>query len=381
MNLQELHTDESRRQREFPVAEKTIFLANAAVCPFPRRVSTAISEYSYEASLGDQEQLIPDGLMDDTRRYAAELLVCGRNEIALIGPTSISLSLIANGLSFKPGDNVVFYRGDYPSNAVVWINLEKRGVELRTLNPVEPGAITVDMIRPLVDSRTRLVALSSAHFVSGFRLDITAIGAWLKESGVLFAVDAIQTVGALPTPIETVDFLAADSHKWLLGPCAAGIFYVSETAQEKLAPTLLGWNNVICPDFITRDEIGFKHGARKYEAGSDNYTGIVGLRASLTLMRELGTRAVAEVVLDHTTHIRDEVRRRGYQLASTDDERISGITSFRRKDVDMSGVFQRLSDAGVTASLRSSDDGQKWVRFSPHYYNTRAEIDTALDLL
>jgi selenocysteine lyase/cysteine desulfurase len=381
MTLKELHSNETMRRREFPVAGESIFLANAAVCPFPQRVADAMSAYSYDGTRGDQEQRIPEGLMDDTRRFSAELLDCGNNEIALIGPTSVSLSLIANGLAFEPGDNVVFYQGDYPSNAVVWINLQKRGVELRSVEPTEAGAINIDSLRPLVDAQTRLVALSSAHFVSGYRLDIDTIGAWLKESDILFAVDGIQTVGVLPTPVENVDFLAADSHKWLLGPCAAGIFYVSEAAQEALEPTLLGWNNVLCPDFITRDTIGFKSGARKYEAGSDNYVGLTGLRASLTLLRECGAENVADTVLGHTRRIREAVCRKGYQLASSDDERISGITSFRRENLDMGEVHRDLAEAGITASLRSSADGQSWVRFSPHYYNTQAEIDTALEML
>ena len=261
------------------------------------------------------------------------------------------------------------------------MNLLSRGVELRTIEVGEPGAIGIDQLRPLVDSRTRLVALSSAHFVGGYRLDLAAIGEWVKSRGVLFCVDGIQTLGAVRTSVEGVDFLCADAHKWLLGPSAIGIFYVSAESMELLEPTLLGWNNVVCPEFLTPPEIVYKKDASRYEAGSPNLVGLLGLLAALKLLRGFGIEEVEERVVEHTRRIRESVLRKGYQLACTDGERLSGITSFRKEGGDIDGLYLRLKDAGVVPSLRGTTDGRRWIRFSPYCYNTADEIDAALDLL
>ena len=383
MNISELQNNEALRQREFPITGGTTYLANAAICPLPRRVAEAVSEYVFTATLRDQEKSLPEALPEEVRLLAAELIGCDGEDIALVGPTSIGLSMVANGLAFKPGDNVVYQGADYPSNTVVWMNLAKRGVELRPVMPEEPGMVTIDNLKPLVDSKTRLVALSSAHYISGYLIDLSAIGSWLKEGGrkTLFCVDGIQTVGAMPTPVEHVDFLAADSHKWLLGPCTSGIFYVGKEAREQLNPTLLGWHNVRCPDFLSPQKVVYEGGARRYEAGIDNYLGLAGLHESLSLIRELKPQRITEIILEHTRHIREMVRLKDYILACGDGHCLSGITSIHKENTDMAQLHQKLTAAHITTSLRATSDGRQWLRFSPHYYNTREEIDSALELL
>lgn len=381
MTLQELHSNEDLRRREFPVVEKEIFLAHAGVCPLPTRVAAAMRDYAGLATQGNQEAFAPLKLHGETRRLAADLLGCGPEDIALIGPTSIGLSLVANGLKFDPGQNVIFPPDDYPSNSVVWMNLEKRGIELRPVLPRVPGWITVDDIASKVDERTRLVALSSAHFITGYRLDTEGIGSFLKERSILFCLDAIQTVGAFPTPAAHVDFLAADAHKWMLGPCAAGIFYVSPDARKQLEPTLLGWNNVICPDYITPEAVVFENDARSYEAGTHSVIGLVGLNACLQLLKEFTPEAIAETLLGHTRLLRAALTAKGYTLASEDEERLSGITSFYREDADMAALQRKLAEAGITATLRRTRDQRWWLRFSPHCYNTTEELERTLELL
>ncbi len=381
MNLSDLHNNENLRQREFPISEGTAYLANAAICPLPRCVAKAVSEYALTTTMCDQEKGLPVAIPDEIRQMGADLLGCDHQEIALLGPTSIALSLVANGLPFQPGDNVVYNGADYPSNTVVWMNLAEKGVELRPVKPKEPGRITIDTLKPLVNSKTRLVALSSAHYISGYRIDLEAIGSWLKENGgkTLFCVDAIQTLGALPTTVEHVDFLAADSHKWLLGPCTSGLFYVGQEAMQQLRPTLLGWHNVQCADFLPPTEIVFQPGAERYEAGNSNYLGLAGLHASLSLLAQITLPKITEIILDHTRYIREMVRSKDYTLAGSDEDHLSGITSINKKDFDMVRLHQNLAAANIAASLRIDLEGRQWLRFSPHYYNTRAEIDSALE--
>lgn len=381
MKIEEIHNNETLRRKQFPVAEKETFLANAAVCSLPKCVADAMSEYVTRATQGDQELLFTPILFGEIRKLAAQLMDCDSADIALIGPTSISLSLVANGLSFKQGDNIVFSPDDYPSNAVVWMNLKKRGVEPRPVFPLEPGRITLDDISACIDRNTRLVALSSAHFISGYQVDIDTIGALLKERNILFSIDGIQTLGAISTPIKNVDFFAADAHKWLLGPCAAGIFYVSPEAREVLEPSLLGWSNVLCPNYVTPETITFKKDARRYEAGSANLVGLAGMYAALKMLFDYGLPEIEKTILSHTRYLREVLRDNGYALACSDNTRLSGITSFRKEEIDMAALHHKLIEAKITASLRQTRDKKFWLRFSPHFFNTREELDSAINLL
>ena len=381
MGIDDLHKNEALRRHLFPVCKASIFLAHAGVCPFPEPVSSAIATYSETATLGDQETVFPKQVFPETRQLAAELLGAEAEAITLIGPTSVGLSLVANGLRWRKGANVLFYRDDYPSNAVVWMQLQQRGVEPRCIVPGVPGCITLDDIRPLVDNKTQLVALSSAHFISGYRPDITAIGAWLREQGVLFCLDGIQTVGVLPTSIQYVDFLAADAHKWMLGPCGVGLFYVAPQAREQLTPTLIGWNNVICPGFLTPDTVRFRTDARRYEAGSSQLVGIVGLQAALKLLKQWGHAAIATTAQALTEALRKGLRGKGYSLFPTIGNRASSITSFRGRGQELPELHKKLQAAGIITSLRQTRDGRDWIRCSPHCYNTLTEIERVLEFL
>lgn len=363
------------------MAANEIFLANAAVCSLPGPVAQAMADYCVSATQGDQEVRFPVQLFGEVRQRAGQLLAVDPRDIALVGPTSVGLSVIANGLAWEAGDNVVFAPDDYPSNAVVWMHLQKRGVQLRPIVPRTPGAITLEDVQAQVDARTRLVALSSAHFITGYRLDVEAIGRWLRGQDVLFSLDAIQTLGALRTPLEWVDFAPADAHKWMLGPCGTGILYVSERGRAFLEPTLLGWANVECPDFVTPETIRFKPDARRYEAGSQGLVGVVGLHAALGMLLDFGLDGIERTILGHTRKLRAALTALGFQLGSADDAHLSGITSFRKEGVELAELHQRLRDNGVVASLRSTRDRRKWIRFSPHVFNTAAELDRALELL
>lgn len=381
MTISELHADEALRRHEFPVAANEVFLANAAVCPLPRRVAEEVTACADIGTEGDQEAIYYPKNYNPTRQLAADLLGCAREDIALIGPTSVGLSLVANGLPWREGDNVVYNPADYPSNAVVWMNLEKRGVEARAIPDRTFGNVTTADLEPLIDERTRLVSLASAHFVGGYRIDIDAIGQWLHERGVLFCVDGIQSLGAVRTPVTHVDFLAADAHKWMLGPCGAGIFYVSEAGRDILEPTLLGWNNVLCPNFVTQPEIAYKPDARKYEAGSANLFALAGLKSCLELLLEWGPENVERTVLGHTRYLRDAIRAKGYTLSGEDDDAIAGITAFRREGADLEALQKHLAENRIKASFRQAYDLSWWIRFAPHAYNTREELETAVELL
>jgi cysteine desulfurase/selenocysteine lyase len=382
MTVTELHANEELRRSEFPVANDKIFLAHAGVCPLPRRVADAVSECARGSTLGDQEAFVIHRL-NDARQLGAQLLNCQPEEVALVGPTSLGLSFVAAGLRFRKGDNVLIYHDDYPSNVYPWMALAERGVEVRLLNTRGLGVIRPQDVMGQVDENTRLVALASCHFISGYRLDHQAIGKFLRERGILFCLDAIQTLGAFPTTVEHVDFLAADAHKWLLGPCGAGLLYVRRELQEMLNPPVYGWHNVRNPNFVAQEQIVFRRGAAKYEAGTHNLFGLVGLIAALELILETGVEQIAAELLRKRAGLMPALQAKGFTVLNADakPENAGGIVSFHQPDKDLAALHKKLTEAGVVTSLRTDRKGQNFLRLAPHFYNTDAELQRTLELL
>jgi selenocysteine lyase/cysteine desulfurase len=383
MTLTDILADEELRRREFPVTRNKIFLAHAGVCPLPRRVSQAIGDYAFEAGTGDQEKFVYPGILDEGRKLAARLLDCQPEEVAFVGPTSLALSFVASGLKFASGDNILIYFDDYPSNVYPWMALAEQGVVVRLMNTRGLGVIRPMDVMGQVDENTRLVALASCHFISGYRIDISAIGAFLRERGILFCLDAIQTLGAFPTPVGQVDMLAADAHKWLLGPCGAGVLYVRREVQEKMNPPIFGWHNVRCPDFVAQERIAFRNDARKYEAGTHNLLGVVGLVAAMGLVLEIGIENISRELLRKRARLAAALQAKGYTVLLSDAPigADGGIVSFHRDGDDPSGLHQKLSEANMVTSLRTDRAGRRYIRLSPHFYNTDEELDRVLERL
>jgi selenocysteine lyase/cysteine desulfurase len=382
MTLNEILASEELRRHEFPVARDKVFLAHAGVCPLPRRVAGAIAECARQGTLGDQEAFMLHRL-DDARKLGAQLLNCQADEIALVGPTSLGLSFVAAGWKFRKGDNILIYHDDYPSNVYPWMALAEKDVEVRLLNTRGLGAIRAIDVMGQVDESTRLVALASCHFISGFRIEIEKIGKFLRARGILFCLDAIQTLGAFPTTVEFVDFLAADAHKWLLGPCGAGIFYVRRELQEKLNPPIYGWHNVRSPNFVAQEQITFHRGSKKYEAGTQNLAGLAGLIAAMELALEIGVENIAAELLRKRAWLVPALQKKGFTVlnAEAKPENAGGMFSFFQPGRDLPALNKKLSEAGVVASLRADRAGQNYIRFSPHFYNTDAELQRVLALL
>jgi len=383
MTIAEILSNEDLRQQEFPVTKEKIFLSHAAVCPLPRRVSEAVRTYASQAMTGDQETFVPPAQISRFRQNAAKLLNVEAEEVAFVGPTSLALSFVAGGLEWKRGDNVLVYFDDYPSNVYPWLALAEKGVQVRLINIRELGKIRDIDIIGQVDESTRLVALASCHFVSGWRLDVESIGKYLRKKNILFCLDSIQTLGAFPTPLKYVDFAAADAHKWLLGPCAAGVFYVRKEVQDLLKPTVYGWHNVYCPNFAAQEEIRFYSTAQRYEAGSENLLGIVALNAAIELLLEVGVENIAQELLRKRSLLVPALQGKGYTVLQADapPTNASGIVTFYREGTDMAALHKSLDSSGVVTSLRMDRSGNKYIRLSPHFYNTDAELQRALELL
>ena len=382
MLLSDLFRDETERQSLFPITRKKIFLAHAAVTALPKCAADAMAEYAY-ASCDDQQEF--DSFittMKETRQLAGKLIGAKPSEIALLGPTSLGLSLFANGINWNPGDEVICYHDDYPANVYPWMDLQRKGVNVRFLAPEIPGEITPQIVASTITDKTRLVALASCHFLTGYRIDIDAIGKMLGERDILFSLDAIQTCGAFPTSVEHVDFLSADAHKWLLGPMAIGIVYVKEKNMDLLRPSLLGAWNVHSPDYITQNEIRFHPTSRRYEPGVLNASGIVGFRAVLELLNNVGIETISRRIQALKKHLVEGLDALNCRILGPSEEKSStGITTFSPPTGHASDIFRHLAESGVIASCRKDREGNDLLRFSPHFYNSEEEITQALEIL
>lgn len=382
MNITSLLSDEVMRRHEFPVCEKKIFLAHAGVSPLPRRVTEAMTQYIEAAGRDNQENVLPDRVVSETRQLAGRLIEASEEEIAFVGSTSMGLAMVAVGLPWQPGDNVVCYRDDYPANVYPWMDLAARGVETRFVEPRQFGNVTVEDIERTVDKKTRLVSLASAHFQSGWRLDVNAIGQFLKSRGILFCLDGIQTFGGLRTSMRHVDFAAADAHKWLLGPLGVAVLYVRKEHFDRLRPPLVGWHSAACPDFVAQDTLRFWPDARRYEPGSLNLVGIVGLRAALELILGFGIEAVEERVLALARGVVEGGLHKGFAVVGPPEGRgMSSIVSLAGAGRDPRDAYGRLSEAGIVTSLRRLRNGSDCLRVSAHFYNREDEIDQLMTKL
>lgn len=359
-------------RREFPVTEKYIYLDHAGVSPLSLRVKKAIETYLSEATEGGAfhypkwaQQLV------DIRHSCARLVNAAPDEIAFVKSTSHGLSIVAKGLDWKAGDNVVIYEKEFPSNIYPWLNLRKKGVEVKVI-PSRDGMTLFDDITRLVDSRTRLLALSSVQFANGFRADLKRAGELCRSKNVLFCVDAIQSLGLVPMDVREfhIDFLSADGHKWLLGPEGIGIFYCRKELAEKLQPALIGWRCVKNEFDFDHPDFCLKSDASRFEEGSMNVLGIIGLGAALELLFEVRIENIKERVLGLGEIIIKETDKRGCAIHTPREREERGGNITFSGSFDPAATRDALREQGIMVNARG---GGLWV--SPHFYNTAKELN------
>lgn len=380
--IAQLAADEELRRREFPICARTIYCAHAADAPLPRRVAEAMKESIERASIDARQYEHELERIEQTRTLVAQLLGAETEEIAFTGPTASGLNTVANGLDWKPGDEVVCYLDDYPANVYPWLALERQGVKPVVLETERIGEITPEIVERALTKRTKLVALASANYCSGFRIDLEAIGSLCAEHGVLFSVDAIQTLGVSPIPLQHVDFLSAGAQKWMLGPSGAGILYVKKSRHDRLRPPIIGGWNVVSPNFIAQREVKFETGGRKFEPGAYTHSVLAGLRAAVELLLEAGATEISKRISNLNQSLRDELARAGFEfLSPSDNKRRCGILTFRHPRVSSNALWEAAMKNDIVISLRFDRANRSWLRVSPHFYNTSSEIKKIADVL
>jgi cysteine desulfurase/selenocysteine lyase len=366
-------------RREFPVTRRWAFFDHAAVAPISGRAQQALVDWAADmAENGDVHEPRWVERAESVRRLAGRLLHADPLDIAFIKNTSEGIGIVAEGFPWKSGDNIITAAEEYPANIYPWMNLAGRDVEVRTLASRD-RRLWLDDLRALIDQRTRIVSLSYVEFASGFRNDLDAIGALCRERGIHFFVDAIQGLGVLPLDVERtpIDFLAADGHKWLLGPEGAGIFYLRRELVDLLHPVGIGWNSVVgCRDF-SRIDFRLKPHAGRWESGTLNVAGITALGASLELLLEIGISAITQRVLELTDYLCDRAERAGFEVySSRRPEDKSAIVSLIVPGGDGRALVRHCRQQGIVINHRAGR-----LRISPHAYNTFEEMDRLVEVL
>jgi selenocysteine lyase/cysteine desulfurase len=366
-----------RTRSFFPVTRELAYLDHAGVAPISTRVEEALGRYAAEATRSGALRYgaFFDAEVERVRGRAAELLGARPEEIAFVKNTTEGLGLVAAGLDWRPGDQVVTCDLEYPSNVYPWWSLKPRGVETVMLRGRE-GRLPLEAVEEALRSpRVRLLALSSVEFGTGARNDLEALGTLCRERGVLFCVDAIQSLGCFPLDVERcgIDFLSADGHKWLLSVEGCGVFFCARRVLDRVTPRVVGWRSVADNTDFDRYHMELQPGAGRFEEGTPNTPGIFALGAAIDLLLEIGVDAVGRRVLELSDRLVTELERRGAQVRSPRGPHASGIVSFRLDDEEPTRTVGRLRAAGVVTVARRGG-----VRAAPHFYNDESDLERLL---
>lgn len=364
-----------RYARHFPVRNRLIYLNHAAVAPLSKPAADAMANLAADCceygSLHYPEWL---AAYDGVREAAARLISATPGEIALMKNTSEGIATVAMGLDWKRGDRIVGFREEFPANLYPWQRLAAKGVEVEWLSVFDP----LDRIDETCRG-ARLLSISFVGFLNGYRAPLREIGEICRRRGCIYFVDAIQGLGAFPLDVREchIDALAADGHKWMLGPEGCGILYISQALQERVEPVEFGWTNVAgYNDYASRDT-SLRADAGRYECGTLNTIGCFGLRASLELLLEIGADRIGPAVQALGDRIAEGVCSKGYEVLGQRTPRTgAGIVSFRKTGVDAVEIVSRLRERGITAAPRAG-----WVRTSPHFYIAPEQIDCMIEEL
>jgi len=364
----------------FPVTENYIYLNHSAVCPLSTRVRDAmnalVEDVLHHGSVNYRDWL---RTYEDTRSSAARLVNASAHEIAFMRNTSDAISAVANGIDWREGDNVVTCSVEFPANVYPWMRLsQERGIRLKLAEERE-GRIDPDELLSKVDEHTRVVTISWVQFASGFRADLAWIGRFCRERNIIFVVDVIQGLGGLKLDVERdyVDAFAADAHKYLLGPEGIALLFVSDRVIDRIKPTVVGWTSVKNYEQHLDYDLNYRDGALRFECGTLNSAGVYGLGAALDLFLEVGAAEVETYLLGLSDYIAERLSARGYEVISSRRQgETSGVVTCTHPQHSPRELHRLLLARNIITAPRANR-----LRISPHFYNTREEIDALIEAL
>jgi selenocysteine lyase/cysteine desulfurase len=350
---------------------------HAAVSPFSTRIVDAIQDLLHKRS-SEMIEVFPLAVEEKVtlKKNLAALIDGEEDKIAIIGNTSEGFNWLVQGLEWKKGDRVLLVDQEFPANVYPFLNLEQQGVSIDYV-PTRDGFILLEDIEKMICPETKLLSISFVEFLNGFRNQLSEISRLCHENDVLFSVDSIQGVGALPLSVRQsgIDFLSNGGHKWLMGPQGCGFMYISPDLFEKLKPAFTGWLSVKDSWNFFDYRLDFLDDARRFEIATSNVVGIFGLTASTTLLLEAGTEAIEKHLFSLGDRLIENLSEIGFKyIGSSDLKHRSGIYTFQCENVKE--TYKHLRSNNVHLSLRND-----LLRFSPHFYNTLDEIDQVVKII
>ncbi len=360
----------------FPITATDIYLNHAAVSPLSTKVVKAINDIMSSRSQGPIEifpQLSEEiiGLKNNLGTFIG----ADKENIAIISNTSEGFNWLVQGLDWKDGDRVLLVDQEFPANIYPFLNLEQKGVSIDYV-PLRNGFIYPDEIEKKIQPRTRLLSISFVEFLNGFKNNLPEIGKVCKKNEIIFSVDGIQGVGALPIDMKIcgIDFLSNGGHKWLMGPQGCGFMYLAPDLMTQLKPAFAGWLSVKDSWNFFDYRLDFLDDARRFEIGTMNVFGIVGLRAATDLLLKAGTARIEQHLLGLGSRLIAGLEEVGFKSVGSDKQsERSGIYSFTGPNPDE--MVKYLQANRIHLSLRN-----EIIRFAPHFYNTYEEIDEVIRL-
>ena len=312
-----------------------------------------------------------------TNRDLAELVNCDSSRIAFIDNTSNGLNIIAQGLNLKKGTRILLNDIEFPANVYPFLNLQNNGIEIDFVKSHD-GIVSAEDVINSVKENTKLISISFVQFLSGYKIDLEKLGKYCKENGIILSVDAIQGLGAVNLDVKkcNIDFISCGTQKWLLGLQGFGFVYVSEELQKKLEPKYVGWTSVRNSWNLISYNLELKTSAERFQNGTINTFGVYALNASLKLFKEFGFENVEKRLIENSIHFINKLKEIGYSpiLQNITKENIAGIVSIKHRR--SKEIFEGLEKKDVICALREGV-----VRFSPHFYNTKEEIDIVISKL
>jgi cysteine desulfurase/selenocysteine lyase len=366
-------------EHEFRLADDICYLNHAAVAPWPQRTVDAVQRFAAEnGRVGSQHYERWLQTEHQLREQLRQLLNAGSSdEIALLKNTSEALSVVAYGLDWRAGDEIVISDQEFPSNRIVWESLAPLGIKVVQVDMGSSSSPEQALMAALT-AKTRLLSVSSVQYASGLALDLELLGAECRRRGVLFCVDAIQSIGVKPFDVQVcqADFVMADGHKWMLGPEGLAVFYCRREWIPRLALRQFGWHMVEAVGDYDRKDWRPAASARRFECGSPNMLGVHALHASLGLLLEVGVDQVSDLVSSKVSYLIDILTKHSADIVSpTEPARRAGIVTFRLPGVASDALFRHLQAHGVICALRGGG-----IRFSPHFYTPRLVLERAARL-
>lgn len=348
-----------------------IYFNHASTGPIPDFTVEAVKNYLAERSsksIDNYEKILKT--ISETKELIAKFINSSPDRIAFLDNVSNSMNLIAQGLNWEKDDEIILFDIEFPANVYPFFNLQKKGVKIKII-PSKNGRIEFEDIEKAITTKTKLLSISHVQFLTGYRADLENIGNLCKQNGIIFSVDAIQSVGVVNVDVQKmkIDFLSSGIQKWLLGLEGTTFIHISKELQERIEPKYVGWLSVKNPWNILDYNLELAETAQRFENGTINFAGIYSLNSNLKFFSSLGINEVEKSVIENSRLLIQLLEKEQFQfLFKPDmDNEVAGIVTIKTKNPEE--VYKELKRRKIHISIREG-----YLRFSPHFYNTDEEI-------